>query len=251
MMTSRGCPNKCSYCCKKVCPGLRFRSLELVIEEIKSIQALGYNGIFFYDDLFTVNKKRVLKFCELVEPLGLKWRVLSRGDRVDEEILTRMKEAGCIAINFGIESGSRRILEGVNRFVDPKVSLEAVQMCRAIGIYTRALMIVGLPGEDPESAEESRQWLRDAQPDSFSAAIFMPYPGSDIWDHPENYEISFNKEALSLHFDNMWFERKPEDFVCFVSTPRMSSNDLLEAKRVLKEEFREYERYRAMAGKIN
>ncbi|UCE08642.1 MAG: cobalamin-dependent protein, partial [bacterium] len=119
LMTSRGCPYNCSYCATGIWKRkIRYRSTDNVIAEIKSaIDTYGIRQFTIKDDTFTVNRKRVLEFCDklIKENLGINWDCNTRVDVVDEELLKKMKAAGCNGIKVGIETGNERVLKLINK----------------------------------------------------------------------------------------------------------------------------------------
>ena len=242
MVTTRGCPFSCSYCCSVNKP-VRFRSPISVYQEAKQIKELGYECIVFYDDIFTLRKKRLKKICEILKSLALQWKCLSRGDIIDREMVKWMAEAGCIEVSFGVESGSQQILQNVNRNVPTERSIEAIRACNERGIRTRAFFIVGLPGESWQSIEETRQFILKARPTTVNFSLFMPYPGSDIFENPGKYDIYFDKQNILRHPEKLWYQRKFQNYKCIVSTSKMSSDEILRARGLLSEEFEEEKKY--------
>ncbi|MFH0865129.1 MAG: radical SAM protein, partial [Bacteroidota bacterium] len=117
LMTSRGCPFRCNFCFIQYGGRYRIRSAENVVKEIKECVALGINEIFFFDELFTVNKSRVMNVCnEIIKnKLNIIFDIRARVDTVDEEMILKLKEAGCARIQYGVESGSPEILIAMNK----------------------------------------------------------------------------------------------------------------------------------------
>jgi len=152
--TSRGCPFRCSFCAAtRVNYGqIRYHSASWIFDEVKKI--LSKYGdkyvIFFYDDHFLLNKDRVFQFCDLVEKnkLKFKWGCYSRVDIIDDEILARIKKVGCIMLTFGIESGSDKILNLMNKRTNHKMIIRAIRKVKDWGIYARGSFIWGYPGEN-------------------------------------------------------------------------------------------------------
>ncbi len=242
MVTSRGCPFNCAYCCGVNKP-VRFRSPLSVYKEARQIKELGYDSIVFYDDIFTLRNQRLKKMCDLISQLDIQWKCLSRGDLVDKEMVDWMVKAGCIEVSFGVESGSQKMLENVNRHVKTADSIKAIRMCNDAGLRTRAFFIIGLPGESWESIEETRRFLLKAQPTTFNLSMFMPYPGSDIFEHKERYDIEFDKSLILEHPEELWYQRKFDEYTCLVRTSAMTSEEILKTRKQLSEEFEEEERY--------
>ncbi len=239
MVTSRGCPYNCAFCSKGVWERTRLRSAENVIEELQDIKALGFSGLMIYDDVFTLNRTRVMTICEELKRLDFKWACFGRAD-MDINLLRIMKNSGCVRISFGIESGSQTILDNVGKRTTVAQNTRVVRLCNELGIDTRAFLIVGLPGESWETIEETKQWLRDAKPTNFGLGIFMPYPGCDIYNHPEKYDIKIHSADLA----DLWYRGIPGKYNCFVETSKMSREDIVKAREEISEEFDELQRYK-------
>jgi radical SAM superfamily enzyme YgiQ (UPF0313 family) len=196
--TMRGCPFNCAFCDRNsVGRIVRFRSVEKVIEEVDMIRdKYGINAFVIYDDTFTVNKKRVFKFCEEFAKRGSKWRTWARVNTVNEEMLQAMKDSGCIKLLFGYESGDDRILKIINKKTTRKQNIESANMCRKVGIQCYATLIYGLPGENKESIDNTISMIKEAQPDELHYHVLTPMPGSPIWNDPQKYGIEINKHDL-------------------------------------------------------
>jgi anaerobic magnesium-protoporphyrin IX monomethyl ester cyclase len=135
IITGRGCPFNCAYCASpKLCHRIaRFRSVPNVIEELELVKA-SYNSpiIRFADDTFSLNKLRAIDMCRQIIARGLEiqWLCDTRADRVDGELLTAMKEAGCIRIKIGVESGSERVLKRIRKGVSKEAIRRAVALIK-------------------------------------------------------------------------------------------------------------------------
>src|SRR3989344_6087684 len=155
MITSRGCPYRCVYCDRSVF-GNRFRSQspERVIKEIEFlVEKYGVKEIKFYDDTFTMDMERVSKICDLIIEKGIKitWSCSTRVDRVNKELLMKMKKAGCWQIDYGLESGDQRMLNIMKKGITLEQSRNAAKWTKEPGIRLRAFIILGMPGETNES----------------------------------------------------------------------------------------------------
>lgn len=153
LLTSRGCPFGCSFCSAKEMAGrrVRFSSPGKVVKEMESIKASfpQYKWLFFYDDHFTLKKSRVIQLCEgiIKSRLDFNWGCYGRVDSIDEEIVDAMKEAGCIMISFGLESGSDSVLNLMQKKTNSKMIERAINIVKKKGLVARASFIFGYPGE--------------------------------------------------------------------------------------------------------
>lgn len=241
MITMRGCPFRCAFCAKR--PGddkVRFRKTDDILAEVKDIIDMGFEAIRFYDDTFNLKPERTIELCKALEPYSIFWKAEIRADRVSYALIEAMAVSGCKEVAIGVESGSQKILDNVNKKTAVKQNTTAIKMFQEYGIKTRAYLILGLPGEDHETIKATRNWLKTAKPDSFALGIFMPYVGSDIAAHPEKYDIQFPKD---LKPEELFYRTKPGEYQCFVSTAALSSHEILEYREKLSRDFGEYEAY--------
>ncbi len=182
MMSSRGCPFSCSFCCSS---GLthRVRSAEGVVSEMAALADSGYREILFWDDTFNVPSERALEICRLLEKakLPLSWQVQCRVEGFDRHMALRFKRAGCTRVFFGVESGSPSVLKGVGKSPNLENTLRAFKACRKAGIRTKGCFILGFPGE---SLEEMEQTIRFAVKCGADYAQFQPLfyiPGNRVY----------------------------------------------------------------------
>lgn len=185
MITSRGCPGRCTFCNGDLFGSvIRFRSAEKMVEEIKFLQKnYGIKDIVFYDDTFTSNRKRVREFCRLIleNNLDLTWSCFSRVDTVDLEILKEMKKAGCHQIMYGVESGDPQILENINKKISLQKVEEAVAYTKKAGLDVRLAFMLGNPGETEQTLKKTIKFAIDLDPDLVSFNITTPYPGTQMF----------------------------------------------------------------------
>ncbi|MCD6574388.1 radical SAM protein [Candidatus Aerophobetes bacterium] len=201
VISSRGCPFNCKFCASKAySKEYRERSAENVIREVREIAELGHDDITFFDDTFTVNRKRVIKICEGIKELNINWRCLSRIDTVDKELLEKMYESGCYQIEFGVESGSQRMLDLMGKGYKLENIKKVFKIANDIGLETVAFFILGYPGETRKSILKTIKLAKELNPDFASFNIFEPRPGSPIFDnfkHRGNWE-NYNFGQLSF-----------------------------------------------------
>ena len=154
MFTTRGCPYRCIFCFPDLLGNkVRFRSPELVVEEIKCLQRqFGIKEVAFWDDTFTVDRNRVMTLSRLIKTHvpDLCWSAQARADKVDEEILQVMREAGCWKLHFGLESLVQKNLDFLRKGTTVDQNLRAVEMTKKSGMEVEASFIFGIPGETYE-----------------------------------------------------------------------------------------------------
>ena len=186
IITSRGCPYRCAYCSKPIF-GNKFRaqSPERVIRELAYFQdKLGIKEFAFYDDVFTLNKKRVHDIAEGImrEGLRMHWTCETRVNLVDRELLLHMKRAGCYAVAYGIESASEEILDSLCKDINPEQVEEAVRITREVGMQTVGYFMLGSPGETPGTIRQTIDFARKLKLDFAQFSITTPFPGTGLFD---------------------------------------------------------------------
>ena len=189
MNTSRGCPQRCLFCSVQNIWGRRYRtfSAHRIYEHVMGlIRDHGIAGIYFREDNFTCDPRRTHAFCELVLESGLNlyWACEARADtlRRDPHLLPHMAEAGCRGIFLGIESGSQRVLDLMEKGTTVEQNREVLKRCRELGIITYASMCYGFPGEKEEDRQLTREFLDETRPDHVSEAVYIGIPTSPIYE---------------------------------------------------------------------
>lgn len=184
MITSRGCPFQCTFCSAKFYSRkYRYRSAEHVFGEAKFLRDKGFKDLTFFDDSFTINKKRVMEICDFIqkERLDVSWRCLSRVDTVDREMLRKMRDSGCYQIQFGVESGDQRMLDLMKKGARVNQVRKAFRLCDEIGMESVGFFMLGYPGETFESIENTVKLSSEIKPDFVTFNLFTPLPGSEIF----------------------------------------------------------------------
>lgn len=230
MISSRGCPYSCAFCSKKVmCGPIRKRSVENVNAEIAEVQdRYKFNAIMFYDDIFAVDYPRIRDITEFMKERDIIYRCFVRANLASEKILDQLAETGCYEIGFGAESGSNDILKIIGKCTTVEMNTRLVRFAHDRGIRVKAFLIAGLPGETRETLAQTEHWIRTAQPDEFDITILTPYPGSDIYDFPERYDISFKKD--DEHYDRWFYKGKAGEYTPVVATRSLSAREIVEAR---------------------
>jgi radical SAM superfamily enzyme YgiQ (UPF0313 family) len=182
VITSRGCPNQCTFC-ENTTFGrtIRMRSAEGIVDEIETlINRYGVKEIAFVDDTFTVRPKRVYEIFEAAARRGLRfsWTCMSRVNTVDEELLRYMRDNGCWYVSFGIESGDERILKEIRKNIRLEDVRRVVETCARLGIWTKGFFIVGHPGESVETIEKTIGFARELKLDHVVVTLNTPMPGT-------------------------------------------------------------------------
>jgi anaerobic magnesium-protoporphyrin IX monomethyl ester cyclase len=186
MMTSRGCPYRCTFCDRGVFGNyVRAHSPERILDEIEElIQRYGAREIRFFDDTFTINRKQVMKVCEMIIERGLRfpWTCLTRVNTVDKDLLRLMKEAGCWQVLYGLESGDPGMLKRLNKGSSVEQNVQAVRLALEVGLGVRGDFIIGTPGETMESLENTLAFTKRVGLDYAHFNKFVPYPGTELYE---------------------------------------------------------------------
>jgi len=206
ILSSRGCPYNCAFCASSALAPrkVRFRSAESVVEEMEQcVVDFGVRQFRFSDENFNANPSRVNALCGAIAVSdilghgnGIAWRASIAVRPRSTELFQYMAATGCKEVSIGVESADPKVLELLcpAKLPDPAESMEALQMAQDAGLKTRALMIIGTPGENADTSWHNRDFFQSAPCDALAVAIFTPMPGSDIYHHPERYHCRLRSE---------------------------------------------------------
>ncbi len=187
---SRCCPYRCMFCVKSMYGGkFRSKNPDRFIREIDYIiDEVGARTAYFIDLEFTVNQDMVKAVCEHLIRRGtpLSWCCQTRTDSVDEPLLRLMKRAGCRIVHFGVETGSEKIRETLNKGISRRQIEEGLRAARAVGMQTVCFFMFGLPEENRSDMEETIRFAKQLNPTYASFHIALPYPGTDFYDQVES-----------------------------------------------------------------
>ena len=184
LMTSRGCTNKCSFCYRHM-KGYRQHSVSYVISHIKFLNATyGIRGFNFADEFFNYNKEWVIEFCDAIDHENLDIYYLIAGarvDKIDEEMLKRLKKSGCVYIAYGQESGSNTILKEYRKGVTARQNLEITLLSKECGLICPVQIVIGSPGETQQTIDETIKFIIDSGSETPSLNYLLPFPETPIW----------------------------------------------------------------------
>ncbi|MEO1268972.1 MAG: radical SAM protein, partial [Myxococcota bacterium] len=191
LMTSRGCPARCTFCANYVTGrAYRWRSPENVVAEMIALrEQYDVTHFPFWDDAFTARRPRLNALCDAIraEPAlsGVTWTCITPGNMVKPRDLARMREAGCVAINFGLESGDYNILKVIRKGQKPEQVKAAVAAAKAEGMITVVNFMFGFPEEGVEELRNTLRLMEELAPstDFFNnRGVLVPFPGTEIYD---------------------------------------------------------------------
>ncbi len=204
LMTSRGCPYQCTFCDRAIFgTSYRFRSAKNVVDEIEElINKYGAKELKFFDDTFTLDKKRLYKIFDLMKERGIKigWCCLTRTNHVTKEMLQRMKDAGCWQVLYGLESGDDKMLQLLKKGTTVAQNEQAVKWAHEVGLSVRADFIMGTPGDTLESMQKTLNFAIKMNMDLAHFNKFTPYPGTELYRIliDKGYKFDFSKSCSQL-----------------------------------------------------
>jgi anaerobic magnesium-protoporphyrin IX monomethyl ester cyclase len=196
IMTSRGCPYNCAFCSSSHFwkRQVRFHSAEYVVEYLAFLYKKGINDFTFADDNFALKYPRLEKICRKLESLGSEWTCEMRSDSITPELANMIKRGGCHMVSLGIESGSDKVLQLINKQVTVEDHKRAVSILKKAGLEIKGFLMVGLPGEDQEAINDTVHFIQEQPVDYYTISTFVPYPGTAIWNHPEFYNYDLDRD---------------------------------------------------------
>lgn len=204
IITSRGCPFQCGFCASSQFwgRGIRFHSSDWVLDEIELLyRKHGIRELKFSDDLLTLDKDRVIAICKGIvkKRIYIRFRCMSRVNTICSERLEWLKRAGCYRIDYGVESGSARILKAMGKRITPDEVADAFRMTRAAGIGAGCFLIVGYPGENAQSIAETKELVRRIRPTFLDISSMAIFPNSPVYlELVRTHQVS----------PNVWFDLK-------------------------------------------
>jgi len=231
VLSGRGCAYACRFCSRQF-RGLRLRPVQNVLGEIEMLRGLcEFNTVVFSDELAVGNPHRARELCEAMARTDLLWSCNGRVNSVSPRQLEMMKAAGCYQVTFGIESGSQKILDAMNKRTTREQSRRAIEMVLAAGLHVNVQMIFGYPGEDDQTVEDTVQFFLGL-PVNVGFAILTPLPGSELYDQAlaagkiddeEKYLLALESGFARLRvnftdWDEDTFYRKREEAALRINT---------------------------------
>ncbi len=210
IQSARGCPYQCNYCVHSFGTKLTMLSPETVFEHILQLKSQhNIRSLRFIDDTFTVIPARVIEICKkmIAHKLDLKWTCLARADTLNEEMLVWMKRAGCVRLNIGMESGSQKILDILNKGTTVESSLRQLQSVKKTGLEMMGFFLTGIPGETEDDINESIRFAQDAGFNYVAIDTLKIYPGTPLFEKFRKH-IDFSLVPYRNQFRDEDFNRQ-------------------------------------------
>jgi radical SAM superfamily enzyme YgiQ (UPF0313 family) len=205
LITSRGCPYACTFCDAEMTPRqYRAMSPERTVDLIEMI-ITRYDPpqLMFFDDLFTIQRKRVIAICKEIVRRGLHFEFAceSRLDTMDYEMLRWLRKAGCVKIYYGLESGSPKMLVTMKKGITVEKLERAARLNREVGMWFKYFLIYGFPEETQEDHAHTEDVVRRTRPDSICVSLLQPIPGTEVYEQLKPYLI---RDVAEMDF-HYWY----------------------------------------------
>ncbi len=228
VMTSRGCAWRCTFCGAEASWGRGYRgqSVPYVLDALeKAVARAPVKMLQIKDDTFTTNRKRVIALCRGIRERNLRflWSCDTRVDVLGDELLREMRLAGCERLSLGVESGSQKILDAIDKKITPAEIIESTELAKKYGIKLRYYMMLGNRGETRETFDETMRFLERARPHQYIFACLSVYPGTRDYDRAveagwldaefyferdfQELKTTFDASDEDTHFFREWFKR--------------------------------------------
>jgi anaerobic magnesium-protoporphyrin IX monomethyl ester cyclase len=224
MYASKGCPFACNFCTVRRTT-FKKRSASSILAELQYLKTrFGLRTVSFFDETFTMDRKRVLELCDDIQRknLKIKWYCNTRVELVTRDLLRTMRRGGCRGISYGVESGSQSILDTVEKGNTVEEAESAIREAKKAGIKTYCSFIIGLPGESWDTIHETYEFVRRTRPTGAQFNVAVPYPGTPM------YELALEKGWIKPLLD--W--RGLYQHAANMRTGALSEKDLEEARKM-------------------
>ena len=232
--STRGCPGNCTFCGSPRFWGhkVRFHSPEYFVGQLETLYENGVTFFYFSDDTFMVKKDRVVAICRTIIEKNLKisWAAISHVNFVDEDVLSWMRKAGCTQISYGVESGSEKIRNLLNKKIRTDQIKKAFSLTTRYGILPRAYFIYGSPGESGSTIQETVDLIREIKPLSIIFYILDIFPGTAL------YSDFVERSGIT---DEIWL-KQIEDIMYYETDPDLTEESILAFGKELRAEFYKY-----------
>ncbi|MFH1760770.1 MAG: radical SAM protein, partial [bacterium] len=196
MWSSRGCHYKCSFCLwpQTIYRPHHYRTrnpFDVVDEMEYLVREFNFLAVYFDDDVFNADKNHVQSICRQIikRKINVPWAAMGRADLMDNEMLLIMADAGLYAFKYGIESADERILQNCGKNLDLARAREIIKQTKSLGIKVHLTFCLGLPGETRQTADKTRQFIEQTQPDSYQLSLATAFPGTEYFKYAQEHGL--------------------------------------------------------------
>lgn len=199
---SRGCCYKCAFCDHALFGSrVRWRSVDNIVAEIQHIiDTYGVRNFEFFDDMFTIDKRRLKDFYSKVKGLNIRYRCNGRTDILDPETYDILRESGCELICYGIESGAQSILDKMQKQTTVEINARAIKMAQDAGLIVAGYFLLGFPGETKETIQKTIDFIEQTNIDQAQFYTFIPLPGCEVWKDPDKFGVRIISRNFADYF---------------------------------------------------
>ena len=211
IITSRGCPSRCTFCAAyKMCGrDFRARSPKKVVDELEWLRdEFGAGAFAFYDDTFTFDVNRAVAICDEMQKrkVNLPWDCRTRVDRVSKELLAKLHNTGCQLIHFGVESGNQQMLNQMRKGTTVELNAKAVKLAKEAGISVAISLVIGYPGETSEQLKQTIDFIYKTKPEYVYMCEAVPYPGTELYDYAKGLGLELSSDWSQYHEQTQVFK---------------------------------------------
>jgi radical SAM superfamily enzyme YgiQ (UPF0313 family) len=210
ILTSRGCPFRCTYCYHPWKGKMYFRTIDNVMEEIARVRRdYGTRQFTIKDDTLTVKRHHVVEFCEqlIKRKMKINWDCTTRVDRIDEDLLKLMIRSGCNTVKIGVETGSQKILKEIQKGITLDQVRQAARLFKKHSLFWSCYFMIGLPQETEEDISQSYRFLKELNPHYASLGLYTPFRFTKLFEQGVEYGLLYPEVELQ-HF----FQTSPKDY---------------------------------------
>ena len=232
MMTARGCTEHCHFC-EDARTNIRWTGMESIEAQLDDITALGFTGVYVFDDLFAIAMSKAKPIVEAISKRGMIFRCNGQAryfTKWGEDFAKLLADNGCYEIAFGHETGSQLILDNIEKRTTVEQNYQSVEYAKKHGIIVKSFILLGLPGENWETLSQTEKFIATAGIDDAQIAIYYPYSGTQIrsaMDRGDDIDMQFMGEGLGA------YGQKGGKTESVVRTKALSSQDLLDFRDYL------------------
>lgn len=232
IQSSRGCPFRCIFCDNRRTK-FRARSAQNVLQELELLYNKGIRSFFFVDDNFVLDKKRLLMICEgmVAKKMKIDFKISSRVDLIDEEMMRALKRAGCSRISFGVESAQQKYLDYLEKGTAIEQIKKAFKIARKVRQPTFAYMMIGLRDQTKEEMYEQLEFLKKIKASYASFSVCSAYPRTSL------YHNLLQDGTLKCDFWQKFAESPSKNFQMPPSSNLYSIEDIRQIQKELTQKF--------------